>query len=432
MTNKTTSALRVSAYIDWKKEAIINIITRDQFNQLIDRFKKENWTFIQNVDGKKTKRNKWFNKTYAVDSSKKSYTSIYCRENFKYYIYTAGATDQLEEQLTETRKGGKWSKEKINKMMTERYGKTLATAFGELRNDEGHLMTIIQNLPQLIKCDQRVTGMRLSNMYKADFSSAFPHKICGKLPDAHQYRRKKGIVEPSESFPFAFYPTTGDMCIYGELDTRAWRTHKYYKNIGKWNELDSSAIEPYTILMRASKYELTEIMNELYDGRKDNPDNKLIMNCFIGYLRSTKYNMNALQPHLALVAYCRHIQAMLDVYDALLAEGNLPILFMTDSVLWLGKKPSKTVSYEKKFGAFVSEYENCDCVIYGCGIYAIEKNGELFLTKHQGVNDEDFKQASIECLKDFSNYYENKRIYLKVFDEDTCKFELKEVFKYHE
>lgn len=419
--------------IQWRAKAQKHIISFEEFNELTESIQNQGYRFID--EAKTTHRQTtnycWTIKTYAIDTNNKNYINLYLKdEKAQLHVYMVGATDEAQKQLFDNEKrGGTYARNYYNNKMKTLFNVNLNQAFGILPHDRYSLMNIVSALKQLIYFeDTKIKCKKLKNVYKADFSSAFPSTLCGSLPNANTAKLLQNIVEPNEEYPFAFYPVTGDLCIYNELDTRKWHTHSLYKKIGNWRRLEG---KEFTVLMKPSKYKLDEINQELYDKRKEDPNCKLILNSFIGYLRSMDWNADNLQPHVALTSYARHIQKMLNAYDLLIKEGNSPILYMTDCILWCGQA-SKAATKEKKIGAFVSEFEDCIAAIAGCGIYAIEKDGVLSVAKHQGTSDQKYRSLGIKTLNDFIDYYKNKGsahiMQTTKYNAEKQKFEIQEVY----
>ena len=419
--------------VQWRLKAEKHIIGHAEFNELLQRLKKEKYRYI--ADTLETKRKTtsycWTIKSYAIDNSKKGFMNLYVKdEKGNLDVYVVGSTEEVQRQLEDkNKKGGCFARNYYNKAMKEQLNITLNQAFGTLPHDKFGLMTIVESLRQLIYFDDfGIQGRKLSNVYKADFSSAFPSTLCGRLPNAATAKFVEGIIEPTDEYPFAFYPKRGDMCILNELDSRKWHSHPLYKKIGNW---PFNFEDDITILMKPSLYNLDFITKKLYDRRKEDENCKLILNSFIGFLRSTDWNSGDLQPHVALTAYARHIQKMLNVYDVLIEEGNTPILYMTDCILWCGHA-SKTTTHEKTLGAFVSEFEGCSGTVIGCGIYAIEEDGQLIVSKHQGTSTETYKEQNIKTLDDFINYYKKtsaaRVMKTTLYNPETQQFEKQEVY----
>jgi hypothetical protein len=126
------------------------------------------------------------------------------------------------------------------------------------------------------------------------------------------------------------------------------------------------------------------------------------MNSFVGMLRSRKEFQNAYMGHISALVYARHISYMCELYDQLKIDKCYPIMYATDSIMWLGG-PCRSTEKKKYLGSFTSEYENCRAVFTSCGNYAIEdpKTKALALVKHQGISKDMWATRRIETLEDF-------------------------------
>ena len=284
-------------------------------------------------------------------------------------------------------------------------------------------------IQQLISIETKKTHRILHGCYKADFSSAFPAAACGRLPDRHGYQMRLGYVEPNEEYPFAFYLNSGHSAEYKGYDTRTWSKRKWYANRGNFEKVLPQ--KEITVLMKASKYELTDVLKDLYEKKSSGDENmKTFLVAFFGYLRSTKSFQNNYMAHISIVAYGRHVQMMMDYADKLEEDGNEILMFATDSIAWKGKKSSLTTEKsEKILGSFVNEYENADMVIVACGVYAIQEKGKLYLVKHQGTDKDIIQKANIKSLSDFISFYIEKGFLIEedIYNRDTNKFEKRRV-----
>lgn len=209
--------------------------------------------------------------------------------------------------------------------------------------------------------------------YKADVSSAYPDACCGSIPTLHDCKKVKGRVMPTKEYPFAFFIKSHHLAIYNELDTRKFKNNIFYpqyKNQAdktSWTPIDSiKEKDDETILCRDSGISLKSIFEDLYDGRKDNPEFKFIMNAFIG---RCQLNNNPIMSHLSAVVLARVVNNMLKRCDILMKENSTPIFISTDSIAWIGS-PSSCATYEKYLGSFT--YEAYDSKFFLRGLKAYQ------------------------------------------------------------
>lgn len=295
--------------------------------------------------------------------------------------FICGKDGDWKEQV-----GGSKACKHINEMLEEEYGVSLYKAFGKVD-------------PKVFDCFQSSAIIEtqvgiFDNCTKGDFSSAYPFQATKPLPDSKKVMRFSGQVEPTEEFPFAFYTKSHHRAVYGEADTRKLIHHPLYRNYltnkGKngWIDETVKPEDDETILFGVSDYSLANAMRKMYNLRKDDATAKSIMVCMIGYMRSVRYNKYCYQGHLSSVIYLRHIQAMCDKFDEIIANGGIPIMFATDSIVWKGKNKKIAVK-DKEFGVFHLEYENVSIAIRGTGMYGIALN------EHEELLEDTIKRQSV-------------------------------------
>ena len=131
-----------------------------------------------------------------------------------------------------------------------------------------------------------------------------------------------------------------------------------------------------TLLLPAVKESLAQIFEELYEGRKDNENNKMVMNATIGmfHRKKTLHQEDNLWPLAGAIKY-RCNKRIVDTCEWLKERGQKPILINTDSILWEGEWQDnfyEVFSNEKKLGNFTIEYKKCRAVIRSTKIYQVE------------------------------------------------------------
>lgn len=277
-------------------------------------------------------------------------------------------------------------------------------------------------LTAIIDCDDLCKNIILSNVYKADVSSAYPYQLTKALPTTEgMIGPIEGAIEPPNGY-VAYWIKSGHV-IAEDVDTRYLSQHPAYEHRHKFKEVPLE--QEITYLLPYSRYTLKPIMEELYSGRRANPKNKGVMNSFIGILRSRKEWQHAYMGHISALVYARHITYMCQLYDCLIADGCYPIMYATDSIMWLGG-PCGIAERNKYLGSFTLEYENCRAIYTSCGNYALEdpQTKALALIKHQGISEEMWKSRNIRTLEDFRTatvVHWSER-----YNKKTHKFELYE------
>lgn len=393
--------------VNWQKDSELVHLTHKEFNEAVDWY-KANGTLVL---GSKTRVLDWMDEgNYCIDNDYKNQPTIFAVRGGKLVRLTSSFDEDKNKRRNEGVKGGTFAFNFINKQMKERKGSSLISAFGRVEKSWKQMVPA-----PLLWQNPDYKNDIVHNVFKADVSSAFPYMGTLPLPDAHKKSVKyiSGRVPPNEEYPFAFYPKSKNIAILGELDT-----HDYVGYYVKDDRCIYQDIAPElddTVLMKASPYTLKDIMEDLYNGRKENPDNKIIMNSFFGYLQSTKLWKGDLNmAHVTAVVITRSNHRMLKYTQEMIENGGMPVLVMTDSIVWRGTVFDKFTK-EKSLGAFVLEYEMADIAYCKYGQYAISdpKTGEFLVVKHQGIDD----QATEEKLKGVNNLKDFIKHFSGIFDQ---------------
>lgn len=385
-------------YINWAKESELIKITIDEYNEKVERLR--NLETSRKIDisvrGNRTRTSIWLNDDVYACNEEGDYFTLFVNENgnLKRYV-TTSSTNKVE-----TKWGGHRSFGYINDRFKELNDISMRVAFGIVSKD-------FVNYAQapLVYCNEFAKGT-YTGCCKSDVSSAYPYQASKMLPDSHSAVTIDHYAGPNEEYPFAFYPDTNHIAIYNELDTRTFCNHELMletKNVSTYNKVEDTK----TILMKASSYSLADIMQELYDGRKENPEYKQIMNSFIGYMRSVKYNKGNFMAHISSVVYARHNKRMCELYDSIVKNRGKILFVLTDCIAWVGNQISESVK-EKKLGNFVNEFENVKIKLRGkVGQYMIFDKDEIYAVKTQGVHV-DF--ATIKDENDFDKIFNNEQL----------------------
>lgn len=395
--NKMSKMMR----IDWQRDSELVHLTHKEFNEAVDWYKANGKLVLES----KTRMLDWLEEgSYRIDDCYKNQPTIFAVRGGRFVRLTSSFDEEKNERRNQKKKGGTFAFNAINKMMKEKYDLSLISAFGRVDKSFKQLVPaplLWQN--QDYKCDI------VHKAYKADVSSAFPYMATLPLPDAHKKSVKhiSGRVAPNEEYPFAFYPKSKNIAILGELDTHDYVGYHIHDERSVYQEISPDLDD--TILMKASPYTLKDIMQELYDGRKDNPDNKIIMNSFLGYLQSTKlWKGDTNMAHITAVVITRSNHRMLKYTEDIINKEGTVFMVMTDSIVWNGNQ-FKDTQREKALGNFVLEYEKVDVAYCKYGQYAIAdpKTKELLLVKHQGLDENAYREkiAGVRNLRDFVKHF---------------------------
>lgn len=310
-------------------------------------------------------------------------------------------------------------KEKVNDFL----GKSLSQIFGGLPKEYHQFRTCVPSPINWASSAFTLSpGYISENCVKADICSAYGTEASKTLPDCHLARGKvlDGKHEPTADLPFAFYLKSGHMAIYQEGSTYQLNKSPY---ITSDHTIFVSDEEEQTLLLPAATENLRDVFENLYEGRKDNPNNKYVMNMTIGMFHRKRWTQEQdnLWPLAAAIKF-RCNKRIVDTCEALKQKGQNPILINTDSILWEGNN-TEGFDTEKKLGNFVIEYEECYATIRSSKIYQIydPKTGET-LTRWSGSHTK-----KVTSLLSFgriwdSDVYEYLR---KVEMENTIKWDKK-------
>lgn len=303
----------------------------------------------------------------------------------------------------------------------EHTGKGLNDIFGGLPmeyHQYRHCVPSPINWASFWYCNKR--GQVAENCVKADICSAYGTEASKTLPDCHSFLIKKvaGKVAPSAEYPFAFYLKSGHMAIYGEGSTYELNQSKYITSDHTISIFDN---EEETLLCPVASQTLEDVFEELYEGRKDHPEYKGVMNMTIGmfHRKKTRFDSENLWP-LASVIKFRCNKRIVDTCEWLARNGQNPILINTDSIMWEGSFNEsfyEIFSDEKKLGNFTFEYKDCRAVMRSSKIYQIQdkETGET-ITRWSGSHTKKytgqlcFGQIWQESVYDFLRDLEERNI----------------------
>lgn len=236
------------------------------------------------------------------------------------------------------------------------------------------------------------------NVSSIDCSSHYPAQLCGILPDSHHALELNGTVKPNEEYPFAFYINSGHMAIYKELDTHNWLFNtkfnketlfrlKTYRKVFDDTFHDIAYDEDVTVLMKASKYTLEDVMQFFYHNKENYaPETeeyelaKLVLNASIGQMHRKNYCRDK-YAHLAAVVIARGNQMMLTQANKIKEDI---IQIQVDGILYKGSKEYGI--HEKYLGASTQEYTNRPCRWDSTGCYMVDLGNDKFKIKTQGYN----------------------------------------------
>ena len=363
--------------------------------------------------------------TYSLDR-KGDWLNLYVKLGGLYYIFFTNWYDDSKNIGTFLNRGRN-SIRNVEDRFKARTGKTLYNAFGYTGGDELRGCVPLS----IYYIDPRGVDKNYKNVSKADFSSAFPSKIRGRLPDARKAKRLNGTVDPSPEYPFAFYTKSGHSAELGVYDTRDWCGHyldrvTYHK--GKTEDpvyKRVNADEELTILMPASEYELTEEYEYFYSIRGEDPEAKDVMNCSIGYMHPKSDARKEYRLfHIAAVVLARVNQMMIEAIENV---GSYTVLqAVVDCIIYAGDARIGTV--EKEFGKLHQEITGARFRMKGINQYAfISQDGTVLETKHSSF-DENLEINRLEDIDKWSTsraaaskQYKIQALYYKSLEGSEAK-----------
>ena len=422
-------------YISWRKEAVIYGLDNDEWNTLIDGLEEEKE--VKNITKNKTPRAFWHGGMWHFDKSKEA---IYmAKEAGEYVIYER---DMKSAALIDSRKndvdditGGEAYKALSDKFQS-RVGMKFQKAFGAFYKDEDR--EIAEGIHFINRCNgpfiwanDDYNNRVVEGVQKADLSAAYPFAGCGRLPDAHTMKVCKGTVEPDEEFPFAYYIKSGHVAEYGVFSTFQDQFSFLFvecrnPNHRKSKKKEAAAFFKYvpkdeeiTVLMKASKYELTDEFNYFYDKRKEDPVAKAVCNLSIGrfdYIPYEKkitengmvyellWNRCRYMGHIRAIILARHNHRMISLYSEMKRGSGELVSIQTDAMTWKGK-PINSQETDKHIGGFITEITDGRVYQHYCGCYYIECESQKII-KYQGVKNfpkDNLDNMSMDEFIDFFN-----------------------------
>ena len=255
-------------------------------------------------------------------------------------------------------------------------------------------------------------------IFKADVSSAFPTQIMKDLPTLHNCIRVGGRVEPSEDFPFAFYLKSKHIKTYDGYDSHELDSI-YYTRYYKCDD-SVSAEDDETILCpkMSNKYHeaLMKAFQYCYDHRKEDADNKMIMNATIGYFQR---NNNPALSMIAAIVILRCNVDMIRRCKQLTSEGNKVLFIATDSIAWMGKL-SSVATDEKHLGTFTYEGKDIEFLGLSPKVYQWVNNEGKCITKYSGMKKEESAKLKFGEVCNVYTGDDDKTYYQ--YDEEAMQF----------
>lgn len=384
-------------YINWFSEAKKKIVTNEELLNLYSELNCKRTKIKYS-----TKRELYDNTTFSVKNYNKHKQILFWDKC--YYLYSTDITEDNKNSKSRDERGPK-----AIKLVTDKFNElnnaTFKTAFDTVEEE------FKRCVPKQFTYYNEAFFNKKIKMSSVDFNSQFPANLRGTLPDAHTALKVEGVVKPTEEYPFAFYVESGHMAIYNELDTHDWFKSEWAENLFRFKEYTRyngqkmpnwpirNVDNEYTILMKASKYTLTDTYEYFYNIKNKFSNDKeseeykaakLVMNSSIGMLHTKKYARYK-YAHLVAVCIARANQRMLNVLSGRIIKPWV-IQICVDGILYIGNAICST---SRQFGDLDQEFENCDGIISGYNKYIIEKDNKIIKFKFGNCNNT-FKPTKLE------------------------------------
>ena len=392
--NKKLVKRRNDLFIDWQTESKPVCVTHEEMNDL-----------VSDIDLSKVARYRsflptWCNKSYFIEEvnakkngkGKSIRVQLYKKdENGNISRYYTNTIDNSKNKMTQRLNAnpGNLAYNTVKEFFFKKHGITFKKAFGTVGSD------IKDCVPrQFYWIDRSVVNLELEHVSCVDFCSHYPSNLCGSLPDSHTAKEVNGRVKPTKEYPFAFYLKSRCVAEYNKYDTHDWLDSKFMKSLYfKEQLIDMINIndeDEITILMKPSKYELTDAMEFFYSRRHENEIYKLIMNAFIGTLHSVSYKSKK-YAHIAAIAIARANEKMRKLAESI----RKPIHICVDGMIYLDSV--KLGVEEKKLTLCNQEFFDCSFKMTGMNVYVAMKNNEVIKFRHGAYDSRDDKKDIDYC-----------------------------------
>lgn len=349
-------------YVYFKKEAGKKKLKQQDFKDKVDELISAGYKQIH----KTTVRKHWKPNTFSLAKDDHMLSLCYYDGKSYFYYFTNYKDDSKNVDTGNPMP-------QFKKAFKARTSKSLIEVFGKSE----HGMKIC--VPKFIdyKSEFFPDYQWLEGVSKEDFSSHFPSQCVGILPTANGMIDIDEYRKPTEDYPFAFYPESGHIAIYGEFDTHDHKAMRYFEGSGKDRlfKPDYDKEDKHTILMKAAEFTMAPEIQAAYDrknaaikGTQEYKDNKTFLLKFIGQFEqnSKMYYESLPFAHIAAVVKWRANIKMMNLIDKIGFEHIIQIC--VDGIIHDGRPQGVK---EKKLGNLITEYENARFIQRGFNQYII-------------------------------------------------------------
>lgn len=387
-------------FICWSKEATYMTVTNKEMADIYEYVKKRRKAILSKT---KTDRGVFTNKTYKL-AKNRHYMTIYLYSETTNRWFTAGynviTTNWQADDKNEKERKSRNSIVLVKKKFEELNNISMHKAFG-MTDDK-----FKRCIPKSIFYTNPAYFNRIIDCVSSvDFTSQFPANICGRLPNSKTSVAFEGRVEPTEEYPFAFYLGSGHVAEYGVFDTHDWTLSPLFQCLFRFNDNNGDGFkiiresEEYTVLMKASDYQLTDVYKYYFKLRHDNEDAKAVMNQSIGWMHTNKYEEYK-YAHLAAIAIARSNNKIIELVKKI--KMTWVIQIAVDGIIYIGDEIYG--SDKKELGELYQEITGARFKIVSLNRYMFKKDNKILKVKHASVNYwRDGGKIKDEDIKDFND-----------------------------
>ena len=368
----------------------------------------DSWSVFDSEDRKEIRVNRELK--VEIEKDEEGTDSYACTVDFHRYIWLKNKVIPVEDSVVDDENTGMNAYQRIEDKFNEfNHTKTLSLQSICSGRKYRPLYSLIKLcVPVQIQfMNVGYKGQIVEGVYKADVSSAFPTQIMRDLPTLHGSIVVPGRAEPSEKYPFAFYPNSKHIKTldgYDSHEMNCWYYREYYKCDDNVKDEDE-----VTILCpkMSEKYHtaLAKAFEDCYDHRKDDSFNKFVMNAAIGFMQ---LNSNPALSFISAIVILRCNIDMIRRCYQLEDEGNTVLFIATDSIAWEGKLSSVAID-EKYLGSFTYEGKNIKFLGYSSKAYQWVNNEGKCITKYSGMKKEESAKLGFGELQYKGDAHERKK-----------------------
>ena len=368
----------------------------------------DTWSIFDSEDRKEIRVNREVK--VEIEKDEEGTDSYACTVEFHRYIWLKNKVIPVNDSVVDDEETGMNAYQRIEDKFNEfNHTKTLALESIFSGRKYRPLYSLIKLcIPVQIQfMNIGYKGQILEGVYKADVSSAFPTQIMRDLPTLHGSILVPGRVEPSEDYPFAFYPNSHHIKTFDGYDSHEMNCF-YYREYYKCDDSIKDEDEVTILCPKMSdKYHdaLAKAFEDCYNHRKDDSFNKFVMNAAIGYAQR---NSNPALSFISAIVILRCNIDMIRRCYQLEDEGNTVLFIATDSIAWKGR-PSSIAIDEKYLGSFTYEGKNIKFLGYSSKAYQWLTNDGKCVTKYSGMKKEESAKLGFGELQYKGDAHERKK-----------------------